>query len=168
MYASSWWRTMCNVWGGTSEGVGSWFDDHYRRTEGDSENTLLWHDKWVGGVPLRLKFPRLFMLVVHHDITVADMWRRWWSEGGGVWRRRLLAWEKESVRECSSLLHNFILQDNVNDSWRWLLDLTHGYSMWGPIASLLCLIVYSIGTLLKMFGTIFSLKGVSACLASPP
>jgi len=54
-----------------------------------------------------------------------------WMEGGRAWewRRRLLAWEENSVRECSLLLHNIVLQENVADSWRWLLDLIHGYSV---------------------------------------
>jgi len=33
------------------------------------------------------------------------------------------------VRECSILLHNIVLQDNVHDTWRWLLDPIHGYSV---------------------------------------
>jgi hypothetical protein len=46
-------------------------------------------------------------------------------------RSRLLAWEEESVRECYVLLHNIVLQDNVNDAWRWLLDPSNGYSVRG-------------------------------------
>lgn len=58
-----------------------------------------------------------------------DMWRLGWEDGGTgwVWRLTLLAWEEESVRECSVLFHNIVLQDNVHDTWRWLLDPTHGY-----------------------------------------
>jgi len=37
-----------------------------------------------------------------------------------VWRRRLYAWEVESVRECATLLCNIVLQDAVHDSWRWM------------------------------------------------
>jgi len=33
------------------------------------------------------------------------------------------------VRECAALLCNIVLQSNVHDSWRWLLDPVHGYSM---------------------------------------
>jgi len=60
------------------------------------------------------------------------MWRLGWMEGGRawVWRHRLLAWEEESVWECSLLLHNIVLQESVNDTWRWLLDPTHGYTVW--------------------------------------
>jgi len=35
------------------------------------------------------------------------------------------------VRECSVLFHNTVLQDNSNDTWRWLLDTTNGYTVRG-------------------------------------
>jgi hypothetical protein len=56
-----------------------------------------------------------------------------WEQGGNgwVWRRRLLAWEEESVRECGSLLNNVVLQENIQDQWRWLLNPIHGYSVSG-------------------------------------
>jgi len=56
-----------------------------------------------------------------------------WEDGGlgWVWRRRLLAWEAESVRECVGLLNNFVLEDNIQDHWRWLLDPVHGYTVKG-------------------------------------
>ncbi|KEH40972.1 hypothetical protein MTR_1g040225 [Medicago truncatula] len=54
----------------------------------------------------------------------------WEAEGRAwEWRRRLLAWEEESVRECSEVLYNIVLQDDVPDTWRWLLDHAHGYSL---------------------------------------
>jgi hypothetical protein len=43
----------------------------------------------------------------------------------------LLAWEEDSVRECSVLLSNIFLQENVNDKWRWLIDSIHGYTVKG-------------------------------------
>lgn len=33
--------------------------------------------------------------------------------------------------ECSVLLHNVVLQVTVQDTWRWLLDPIHGYSVRG-------------------------------------
>jgi len=59
------------------------------------------------------------------------MWRLGWGDDGRawVWRRRLFAWEEDSVRECDVLLNNIVLQDNVHDSWRWLLNPAHGYSV---------------------------------------
>jgi len=35
------------------------------------------------------------------------------------------------VRECASLLNNVVLQDNIQDRWRWLLEPIHGYSVSG-------------------------------------
>jgi len=59
------------------------------------------------------------------------MGRRGWEPDGGAWtwRQRLFAWEEESLRECSFLLHNIVLQDNAHDSWRWHLDPVYGYSV---------------------------------------
>jgi len=48
-----------------------------------------------------------------------------------VWRRRLLAWEEESVRECPALLHDIVLQDHTHDRWKWLFDPIQGYSVRG-------------------------------------
>jgi len=113
------------------EGVGSWFEDNLRRVVGNGRNTLFWFDCWVGEMSLKLKYPRLFDLAVSKECSVEEMWRLGWMEGdrAWVWRRRLLAWEEDSVRECISLLHNIVLKENVNGTWRWLLDASNGYSV---------------------------------------
>ena len=35
------------------------------------------------------------------------------------------------MRECSVLLSNVILQENIQDNWRWVLGPIHGYSVSG-------------------------------------
>jgi len=132
-YSFVWWKTLSKVREGVGEGVGNWFEENIRRVVGDERDTLFWYDKWVGDVPLKLKFPRLFELVVVKNCTVADMGRLGWADDGmaWVWRRRLFAWEDETMRECSVLLHNIVLQVNVYDTWRWLLDPVLGYSVRG-------------------------------------
>jgi len=82
---------------------------------------------------LRNKFPRLFDLAVNQDASVEEMARLGWEDGGEVWvwRRCLLAWEEENVRECTILLHNTVLQEHSHDTWTWLLDPTRGYSVRG-------------------------------------
>ena len=73
---------MCNVRGGVGVGVGSWFDNNIRRVVGDGRHTRFWYDNWVGDVPLRNKFPRLFDLAVNHEASVEEMARLgvggWW------------------------------------------------------------------------------------------
>ena len=61
------------------------------------------------------------------------MARLGWEEGGNAWgwRRRLWAWEEDSMRECVALVTNIFLQNNTHDFWRWILDPTHGYSVRG-------------------------------------
>ena len=131
--SSVWWRMMCRIREGVGEGVGNWFEDNIRCEVGDGRDTLFWYDKWIGDMPLRVRFPRLFDLVVEKECSVGEMAGRGWGIDGGawVWRRRLFAWEEENVRECSLLLHNIVLQDTVHDTWRWVLDPISGYTVQG-------------------------------------
>jgi len=118
---------------GVGEGVGRWFDSNIRGVVGDGRGTYFWHDTWVGEIPLKNKFPRLFDLSVDKECSVEKMWRVLGEVEGreSLWRRRLFSWEEESVSECYVLLHNFVLQENVEDKWTWRLDPTHGYSVRG-------------------------------------
>jgi hypothetical protein len=122
---------ICRVREGVGEGVGRWFDDNIRRVVGDGRNTLFLYDNWIGDILLRYKFPRLFDLTVDKECKVEEMRRLGWGGDGRAWvcRRRLFAWEEESVRECAFLLRNIVLQDTVHDSWKWLLDPARGYSV---------------------------------------
>lgn len=85
----------------------------------------------MGDTSLKLKLPRLFDLFVNKESTVEEMARLGWEVGGRgwEWRRRLLAWEEESVEECFVMLHGIVLQVTTHDTWRWLLDPIHGYSV---------------------------------------
>ena len=124
---------LCRMREGVGEGIGNWFDNNTRKVVGDGRSTLFWHDIWVGEVPVKFKFPRIFDLSVHKECSVEMMRRMVWVVHGRerLWRRRLLAWEEETVRECYVLLLNIVLQDTVDDTWRWLLDHIHGYSVRG-------------------------------------
>jgi len=110
-----------------------WFEENIRRVVGDGREILFWHDTWVGDISFKLKFSRLFDLSMYKESTVDEMARLGWNVGGRAWewRRRLLAWEEESVGECSVMLLNVVLHDIVHDTWRWLLDHIHGYSVRG-------------------------------------
>jgi len=86
---------------GGGERVGSWFEDNVRWVVGDGRTTLFWFDLWVGETPLRFKYFRLFDLTINKECTVEEMERLGWEVEGRAWewRRRLLAWEEDSVRE---------------------------------------------------------------------
>jgi len=64
------------------------------------------------------------------------------GDGGGDGEERVAGWGRcldveealvslggEYVRECFVLLHNFVLQDDITDRWKWLLDPVNGYSV---------------------------------------
>jgi len=103
-----------------------------RRVE-DGSNTLFWHDRWLGDVPLCRRFDHLFDLALNKHITVADMFVLGWEVGGGVWRwrRQLWAWEEELLGQCCLLLNNFVVQTDVSDRWQWLPDNVGGYTVRG-------------------------------------
>ncbi|MCI87180.1 YIPF1-like protein, partial [Trifolium medium] len=47
-----------------------------------------------------------------------------WDRGVGGWRRwrkRLLTWEEEEVKEYTALTANVCLTVDVDDKWRWPL-----------------------------------------------
>jgi len=39
-HGSSWWRMLCTVRGGVSEGVGNWFEGNIRRLMGDDSSNF--------------------------------------------------------------------------------------------------------------------------------
>jgi len=114
-------------------GEGSWFEETVRRVVGGGSSTYFCLDNWVGDTPLCVRFPRLYDLAENKGVMVREMDRRGWVVGGDAWewRRCLLAWEEESVTECSSLLCNIVLQDHVLDRWRWVMDPINGYCVKG-------------------------------------
>lgn len=87
----------------------------------------------MGGAPLRVQFPRLFELATNKEVTVREMEGRGWAVAGGAWewRRRLLAWEEDSMSECASLLADVILQDTILDRWRCVHEPIIGYTVRG-------------------------------------
>jgi len=100
---------------------------------GDGLNTLFWYDRWVGDVPLRSRFARLFDLSTNKLSMVADMFSFGWEEGGEAWswRRRLWAWEDDMLEECRLLLDTVCVQSNVSDRWQWDPDTHDGYIVKG-------------------------------------
>jgi len=103
------------------------------RVLGDGKNTFFWFDNWVGDVPLRRRFGRLFDLAINKLVTVADMFDLGWEEGGEAWRwrRRLWTWEEEMLVACRLLLAGVSVQANIIDRWQWDPDIHDGYTVRG-------------------------------------
>jgi len=73
--SSIWWRTVVGIREGVGLGVRSWFDDNVRQVVGGGGTTYFWTDNWVGGVPLRVRFPRLFALAENKWVMVEEVAR---------------------------------------------------------------------------------------------
>jgi len=53
------------------------------RRVGDGVDTSFSHDRWCGDVPFRVRFSRLFDLVVNKSVTVRNMFLQGWEKGAG-------------------------------------------------------------------------------------
>ena len=111
--SSAWWRTISTL---RSE---RWFHSNISRSLGDGRNTFFKTDVWVGEVPLRDRFSRLYELSLLKGESVAARRSLGWGVEGEAWRwrwrRRLFAWEEESVGELMLLLHSVSLQVHRED-----------------------------------------------------
>ena len=50
----------------------------------DGVDIFFWHDPWLGGVPLGVRFRRLFELAVDKSCTVSLMSALGWEDGGDM------------------------------------------------------------------------------------
>jgi len=57
---STWWREIAKIRDGVDSEVGGWFADSVYKKVGNGSNTLFWHNRWLGNVPLCRRFSRLF------------------------------------------------------------------------------------------------------------
>jgi len=80
-----WWRMVSSIRRGVGMVEGCWFEDNVRKVVGGGGSTFFWIYNWVGGVPLRAQFPRLFDSAVNKWVTVQEMESRGWVVGGGAW-----------------------------------------------------------------------------------
>ena len=130
---SWWWWEIAKIRDGIVEGEESWFADRVSRKVGDGLHTFFWYDRWVGDVPLRKRFPRLFDLSSNKLATVEEMFTLCWSDGGEAWRWkcRLWAWEEDMVVECRLLLDGFVLYSDISDRWHCDPDISEGYTVNG-------------------------------------
>lgn len=78
---------------------GRWSLDNIDQKLGDEASTLFWKDPWTDGIPLNVRFSRLFNLVENKLASITKMNKLGWGGNGEAWkwRRRLFAWDEELV-----------------------------------------------------------------------
>ncbi|XP_039053775.1 uncharacterized protein LOC120195910 [Hibiscus syriacus] len=86
------------------------------------EDVQFWNDVWLGDVPLKLLFPRLYVLSINKSGKVKEF--RVNNASGWVWdiqmRRNLADWEVEQWMQLISMLYNTSPFPTEDDCWIWL------------------------------------------------
>ncbi|PNY11107.1 receptor-like kinase [Trifolium pratense] len=119
---SVWWRDLVKIGIGSGALTG-WLNGVVRKKLGNGHNTSFWHDKWIGVIPLKNVYPRLFSVSVDKDSSVAESGRldldgdRWiWH---WCWRRQLFNWEEALADELKDTLDGVGPTKEGNDKWVW-------------------------------------------------
>jgi hypothetical protein len=119
-FSSSWWKDIVNLEG---FGENSWFNSEVVRRVGNGLSTSFWNDIWIGNLPLRVSYPRLFSISTQKEESVGSVGEALnhgieWSFG---WRRTLFVWEEHLLADLQEDLRDFRFVDE-EDGWRWRLE----------------------------------------------
>lgn len=110
--------------------VGDWFGDHFVRRVNSGRSMSFWLDIWIGVQPLRVVFPRLFLLSIYKEGCV-DGFGSWVD---GVWRwdirwrHGLFVLEEALVEDILGLIRSVVLSME-EDFWVWLEDPSDVFSI---------------------------------------
>ncbi|GKC45708.1 hypothetical protein Tco_1063430 [Tanacetum coccineum] len=92
-----------------------------RRKIGNGESTSFWNDVWLGSMPLKSQFPRVYVLDIDRNCFIANrVPLKDWSyvfyrhPRGGV--------EASQFAALQSAIGNMVLS-NQSDSWQWSPDI---------------------------------------------
>lgn len=103
----------------------SWFQEivnkNFELCLGSGSSVLFWHDAWIGHIPLKDRFQRLFSVSSQRLHLVCDM-GTWDGEGwiwNLTWRRDFFQWEFALVQELLELLNANCPKQNRVDRMRW-------------------------------------------------
>jgi hypothetical protein len=117
-FASSWWKDICSI--GVNLNL-NWFSSNVVKKLGNGVHTRFWSDIWVGDVPLRDRFPRLFSISSQKEGSVADFRRviNGTFSWDFIWRRRFFVWEQDLLHELLAIINPVNLSVG-DDRWGWV------------------------------------------------
>ncbi|PWA76933.1 reverse transcriptase domain, Reverse transcriptase zinc-binding domain protein [Artemisia annua] len=97
------------------------------RKIGNGVSCRFWEDIWCGTQPLKMQFPRIFLLESVRECSVAD--RLSIQDWTSVLRRQPRGGaEMSQFSDLKSLIQGVVLS-NSSDSWLWSLGTSNGFSV---------------------------------------
>lgn len=101
-----------------------WFGKLVKKKLGNGASISLWEEVWIGNVPLKSLFPRLYRLSDSKHATINGIGRwvsSWWVwEWEWRWKRPLRSWEEEMTTELLNPLADIVPKKNCTNKWIWL------------------------------------------------
>ena len=99
---------------------------HCVRKIRDGVSTKFWEDTWCRGQPLKSQFPRIYMLDMDRNSSIAN--RLSLQDLSSAFRRQPRGGvEMAQFSDLQSMIANIVLSDQ-GDTWHWALD-SSGYSV---------------------------------------
>ena len=123
-------------------GCPNWFNSEVVRKVGNGLKSSFWNDRWRGDKCFRLKYLRLYLIVIDKEALVGDVGEV--LEEGTVrrfnWRRNLFMWEEELLLSLKEDLEGFMWTQE-EDVWWWNLDDRGKFSVISAYAKLVGLVL---------------------------
>ncbi|XP_039070410.1 uncharacterized protein LOC120217325 [Hibiscus syriacus] len=95
--------------------------EEYALKTGKGNSVQFWNDVWLGEVPPKIQFPRLYVLSSNKSGKVMEF--RVSNGASWVWdiqmRRNLSDWEVDQLLQLIAMLNNISLSPREEDCWIW-------------------------------------------------
>ncbi|GAU21280.1 hypothetical protein TSUD_286900 [Trifolium subterraneum] len=79
----TWLCVVARIRDGEGAVGGAWFAEGVAKRVGNGADTSFWSDPWLDGVPLCVRYRRLFNLATNQSLSVAEMCELGWGRGDG-------------------------------------------------------------------------------------
>lgn len=117
MKGSIWWQDLGSI-DQNDNAYCNWFSNGIVKLVGNGSHTLFWYDLWADGVPLSVKYCRLYSISSGKHSEIKHLGK--WSGSNWVWefpwRRRLFAWEEDLLEQLKADIQHVHLSQIGQDS----------------------------------------------------